>query len=71
MLNAATETTDRLVVAYYVGDGLGTPNNTYDWFNDPTLGNGDMSGSDKVPGLGRLVGLVILRTMAGVCMRGG
>jgi PEP-CTERM motif len=37
------ETTDRLVVAYYLGDGLGLPNGVYDWFNDPLLGNGDMS----------------------------
>lgn len=43
------ETTDRLVVAYYVGDGmdfqpegLGTPNNIYDWYNDPQLGGGVM-----------------------------
>jgi hypothetical protein len=38
---------DKFVVAYYKGDGtafqpegLGTPNNTYDYFNDPQLGNG-------------------------------
>jgi hypothetical protein len=38
---------DQFVVAYYKGDGtafqpegLGNPNNTYDWFNDPQLGNG-------------------------------
>ena len=38
---------DRFVVAYYVGDGtefqpegLGTPNNKYDWYNDMDLGNG-------------------------------
>jgi len=41
------EGADRFVVAYYVGDGtafqpggLGTPNNRYDWYNDPQLGNG-------------------------------
>jgi hypothetical protein len=42
----ATESSDRLVVAYYRGDGLGTPGNLYDWFNDPALGAGDMSASD-------------------------
>jgi len=44
-----TETTDRFVVAYYVGDGLGDPTASgaeFDWFNDPTLGNGDMSGTN-------------------------
>jgi hypothetical protein len=41
------EEPDRFIVAYYKGDGtafqpegLGTPNNKYDWFNDPQLGNG-------------------------------
>jgi hypothetical protein len=34
---------DRFVAAYYVGDGLGTPNGTYDWFNDPTKGNGSIT----------------------------
>ena len=45
----ATESTDRLVGSYYVGDGLGNPTASgaiFDWFNDPTLGNGDMSASD-------------------------
>ncbi len=41
-----TESTDRFVVAYYVGDGLGTPNNAYDWFNDPTKGASDMTATD-------------------------
>lgn len=43
------ETTDRFVVAYYVGDGtefqaggLGDPNGTYDWYGDPDLGGGVM-----------------------------
>lgn len=36
------DSSDRLVVSYYVGDGLGTPNNTYDWYNDPQLGGGVM-----------------------------
>lgn len=40
------ETNDRFVAAYYIGDDLGLPNGTYDWFNDPARGNGDMSGSD-------------------------
>jgi hypothetical protein len=47
------DSSDRLVVAYYVGDGtefqvegLGTPNNIYDWYNDDDLGGGvmDLSG---------------------------
>ena len=43
----ATETDDRLVAAFYVlGDDIGSPNGAFDWFNDPALGNGDMSGSD-------------------------
>ena len=45
----ATETNDRFVVAYYVGDDLGDPTPggaVFDWFNDPALGNGDMSASD-------------------------
>lgn len=39
--------TDRFIVAYYQGDGtefqaggLGNPNNRYDWYGDPDLGNG-------------------------------
>ncbi len=42
----ATESNDRLVVAYYIGGDLGAAGGIYDWFNDPALGNGDMSGSD-------------------------
>jgi len=45
----ATETSDRLVAAYYVGDGLGDPTAggaVFDWFNDPALGNGDMTAAD-------------------------
>ncbi len=42
----ATESNDRLAVAYYVGDDLGSPGSAYDWFNDPALGGGSMSGSD-------------------------
>ena len=42
----ATESSDRLVVAYYIGDDLGAPGGAYDWFNDPAFGNGDMSGAD-------------------------
>lgn len=42
----ATESNDRFVVAYYVGDDLGEPGNAYDWFNDPNLGDGDMSGTN-------------------------
>jgi hypothetical protein len=34
------EADDDFVVAYHVGDGLGTPNNTYDWFG-PGFANGD------------------------------
>jgi len=43
------ETTDRFVVAYYVGDGtefqaggLGMPNGVYDWYADPDLGGNVM-----------------------------
>jgi hypothetical protein len=46
----ATEQHDFFKVAYYQGDGtafqpegLGTPNNIYDWFNDPQLGAGSMT----------------------------
>lgn len=42
----ATESSDRLVVAYYVGEDLGDPGSAYDWFGDPNLGNSDMSGTD-------------------------
>ena len=42
-----TESNDRFVVAYYrEGDSLGEPHNAYDWFSDPSFGNGDMSASD-------------------------
>jgi hypothetical protein len=34
---------DRFVAAYYIGDGLGTPNGTFDWYADPLYGNSDMS----------------------------
>jgi hypothetical protein len=33
--------THRNKFAYHVGDGLGTPNNTYDWFSDPAFANGN------------------------------
>ena len=43
------DSSDRFAVAYYVGDGtefqaggLGMPNGTYDWYNDPDLGGGVM-----------------------------
>lgn len=36
------DTSDRAVVAYYQGDGLGLPNGVYDWFNDPNFGGGVM-----------------------------
>lgn len=40
----ATESNDRFVVAYYQGDeDLGAPGGVFDWFDDPNLGNGDMS----------------------------
>jgi hypothetical protein len=46
----SADSTDQFVVAYYQGDGtefqlegLGMPNGVYDWFNDPQLGNGDLS----------------------------
>lgn len=43
----ATETSDRLVAAYYIlGADIGSPNGTYDWFSNPALGNNDLSGSD-------------------------
>lgn len=41
-----TGTTDRLVVAYYIGSDLGSPGSAYDWFNDPAFGNADMTGAD-------------------------
>jgi hypothetical protein len=36
----AAEGEDRFIVSYHQGDGLGLPNGAYDWFNDPTKGNG-------------------------------
>ena len=48
-LTWSVTTNDRFVVAYYVGDGLGDPTPAgavYDWFSNPTFGNGDMSSTD-------------------------
>ena len=44
--NSHPNNNDRFVVAYYQGDDLGTPGNIYDWFNDPALGNGDLTATD-------------------------